>query len=118
MDISLEMAADVLGDTIRNTTRLLTIESIQKLIAQDFSLSFDLITGESRRHEVAEARHIAMYLCKHLTSSSLKTIGINFNGRDHSTVIHSVKKVEKKMKSNLVFSKLIKTLIYKAKNPE
>ena len=96
IDMSLDMASDVLGDTIRKTSRIITIESIQKLVAQHFSIPVNLITGTSRRKEVAEARHIAIYLCKQLTSSSLKTIGLNFNGRDHSTVIHSTHKIEKK----------------------
>ena len=109
-DISLEMASDVLGDTIRTTPKIISIESIIKIVAQYFSLHVDFITGMSRRKEVARARHIAIYLCKQLTSSSLKTIGLNFSRRDHSTVIHSVKKIEKKIQSDPSFAKLIQTL--------
>ncbi|MBN1291872.1 MAG: chromosomal replication initiator protein DnaA [Candidatus Latescibacteria bacterium] len=118
IDMSLEMAYDVLGDTIRKTSRIITIEYIQKLVAQHFSLPVNLITGTSRRKEVAEARHIAIYLCKQLTSSSLKTIGLNFSGRDHSTVIHSTQKIEKKLQSDSSFSKLIQSLTNQAKNAE
>jgi len=116
IDISLEMASDILGDTIRRTSRMITVESIKKLVAEHFSLPPDLLTSESRRKEVAKARHIAIYLSKQLTSSSLKTIGLNFGGRDHSTVIHSVHIVEKKMISDPLFSKLIHNLSTQAKN--
>ncbi|MCE5252106.1 chromosomal replication initiator protein DnaA [bacterium] len=115
-DISLQMASDILGDTFRKTSRTISIESIQKLISHHFSLSPDLIIGESRRKEVANARHIAMYLCKQLTSSSLKTIGLNFGNRDHSTVIHSIHLVEKKMNSEPAFLKLIQDLTNQTKN--
>jgi len=115
-DLSLEMASDVLGDTIRTTSKIITVESIKKVVADYFSLSIDIISGVSRRKEVARARHIAIYLSKQLTSSSLKTIGFNFNGRDHSTVIHSVQKIEKKIQSDPSFKKLIQSLSNQAKN--
>jgi chromosomal replication initiator protein len=116
-DISLEMAKDVLSDTIRKTSRLITIESIQNLISEYFSISNELITGESRKKEVAVARHIAIYLCKQLTASSLKTIGLHFGGRDHSTIIHSLKYIENNIASDPEFSKQIHLLSQKVKNP-
>lgn len=110
IDISLNMVSDILGDTIRKTNKPITIESIQKHIADYYLIPVEQIIGSSRRQEVAEVRQIAMYLCKQLTSSSLKTIGINFGGRDHSTVIHSVKKVESMINNDTIFSKTIQTL--------
>ena len=115
-DLSLEMASDVLGDTIRTTAKIITVESIKKVVADYFTMPVELISGVSRRKEVARARHIAIYLSKQLTSSSLKTIGLNFNGRDHSTVIHSVHKIEKNIKSDLFFEKLIQSLTNQVKN--
>lgn len=115
-DLSLEMASDVLGDTIRTTSKIITVESIKKVVADYFTLPVELISGVSRRKEVARARHIAIYLSKQLTSSSLKTIGLNFNGRDHSTVIHSVQKIDKQIKSDPSFEKLIQSLTNQAKN--
>lgn len=117
-DISLDMAADVLGDTIRKTSRQITIEFIQKLVADHFSISPNLIIGESRRKEVALARHVAIYLCKQFTASSLKTVGLHFGGRDHSTVIHSLRYMEKNILTDTSLSKHIHTLTLKIKNPE
>ena len=115
-DITLEIASKVLGDTFRKKTKIITIEYLQKLVAEHFSLTDDLIMSNSRRKEVAIARHIAMYLCKKLTDSSLKTIGLHFGGRDHSTVIHSLKNVENKYLKDPKLSKYIQTLIEKSKN--
>jgi chromosomal replication initiator protein len=117
-DISLEMAADVLGDTIRKTSRHITIESVQKLISEHFNITRDLISGESRRKEVALARHIAIYLSKQFTASSLKTIGLHFSGRDHSTVIHSIKYIERRIKEDPQFAKDISSLSQRVKNPD
>ena len=117
-DISLDMAVDVLGDTIRKTSRHITIEFIQKLVSDHFSIPLPLLTGESRRKEVALARHIAIYLCKQLTASSLKTIGLHFGGRDHSTVIHSLRYMEKNISSDTSISRQVNALIQKTKNPD
>jgi chromosomal replication initiator protein len=117
-DISLDMAVNILGDTIRKTSRLITIEYIQKLVADHFSLSINMIIGESRHKEVAIARHVAMYLSKQLTDSSLKTIGLHFGRRDHSTVIHSIRYMEKKILSDTSLAKQVHTLTEKAKNPD
>ncbi len=117
-DISLEMAADVLGDTIRKTSRFITIESVQKLVSEHFNITRDLISGESRRKEVALARHIAIYLSKQFTASSLKTIGLHFGGRDHSTVIHSIKYIERRIEEDPLFAKDISSLSQRVKNPD
>lgn len=114
-DISLDMAADVLGDTIRRTSRHITIEFIQKLVAEHFGIAPALIIGESRRKEVALARHIAIHLCKQFTGSSLKTIGLHFGGRDHSTVIHSLRYMEKNILSDPSLAKQVQSLVQKAK---
>ena len=110
------MASEVLGDTIRKRYSLITIEFIQKLVSDHFSLQLNSLIGNSRRKEVALARHIAIYLSKQLTDSSLKTIGLHFGGRDHSTVIHSLHKVEKTLLKDISIANNIQTLIEKAKN--
>jgi chromosomal replication initiator protein len=117
-DISLNMAIDVLGDTIRKTSRHITIEFIQKLVSDHFSIPLALLTGESRRKEIALARHIAIFLCKQLTASSLKTIGLHFGGRDHSTIIHSLRYMEKNISSDSSISRQVNSLIQKTKNPD
>jgi chromosomal replication initiator protein len=117
-DISLEMAKEVLGDTIRKTTPLITIEFVQKMVAEHFSIPLNSLMSNSRRKEVAVARHIAIYLAKQLTSSSLKTIGLHFGGRDHSTVIHSLRKAERIMAKDSTISNHVETLIHKAKSSQ
>lgn len=114
-DITLDMAQEVLGDTLMKQTPLITIEYIQKMVADHFSLALTALIGNSRRKEVAVARHIAMYICKQLTDSSLKTIGLHFGGRDHSTVIHSLHNVEKKLLKDASIANHIHTLIEQAK---
>jgi chromosomal replication initiator protein len=71
--------------------------------------------SNSRRKEVALARHIAIYLSKQLTDSSLKTIGLHFGGRDHSTVIHSLKIMESTLKSDIDLNRNVQLLTEKAK---
>ena len=115
-DISLEIATRVLSDTIKKSPSIITIEYIQKLVAEYFSIKPDIIIGNSRRKEVAIARHIAMFLCKQLTDSSLKTIGLHFGRRDHSTVIHSLRTVENKYLNDSSLSKHIDILTEKAKS--
>lgn len=117
-DLTLDMAQEVLGDTIIRNSRLITIESIQKVVAKHLSLSPDQLIGNSRRKEVAFARHVAIFLCKQLTSSSLKTIGLHFGGRDHSTIIHSLNRIDKDLKTDKDLEGTIQTLTEKIKNAE
>jgi len=115
-DICLDMAKRVLGEMFMKKTKPITIESIQKIVSDYFSITNNLLMGNSRRKEVAVARHIAIYLSKKLTDSSLKTIGLHFGGRDHSTVIHSINNVEKKYMKDATLSKHIMNLTDKARN--
>lgn len=115
-DISLDMAAHVLGDSLQSQPSIITIESIQKLTAGHFSIPENDIISNSRRKEVAVARHIAIYLCKQLTNSSLKTIGLHFGGRDHSTVIHSIRTVETKYLKDPSLAAQVRQLKEKAKH--
>jgi chromosomal replication initiator protein len=115
-DITLDMAMEVLGDTMRKHAPLITIEYIQKLVAEHFGLPLNALMSNSRRKEVASARHIAIYLAKQLTDSSLKTIGLHFGGRDHSTVIHSLRKAETEIIRDSGLASHVETLVQKARN--
>ncbi|MCD6307899.1 MAG: chromosomal replication initiator protein DnaA [Candidatus Latescibacteria bacterium] len=115
-DICLDMAHRVLGEMFTKKTKPITIESIQKLVSDYFTIPNNLLMGNSRRREIAVARHIAIYLAKKLTDSSLKTIGLHFGGRDHSTVIHSINNVEKKYMKDPTLSKHIMHLTDQARN--
>ena len=92
--IDLDFAVATLGEVLRGSQKRVTIDEIQKLVSQHFELKpLDLISAR-RARVVARPRQIAMYLAKRLTTRSLPEIGRKFGGRDHSTVIHAVRRVE------------------------
>ena len=92
--IDLDFAVATLGDVLRGAQRRVTIDEIQKLVSQHFELKpLDLVSAR-RARAVARPRQIAMYLAKRLTTRSLPEIGRKFGGRDHSTVIHAVRRIE------------------------
>ena len=93
-DLNLELAKEVLRDLLQDVQLNLTIEEIQRIVCEYLDIDEDLIRAKTRKREVVRARQIAMYFCKEMTQHSLKTIGLHFGGRDHSTVIHAVKTVE------------------------
>ena len=92
--IDLEFATATLGEVLRGAQKRVTIDEIQKLVSQHFELKpLDLVSAR-RARAVARPRQIAMYLAKRLTTRSLPEIGRKFGGRDHSTVIHAVRRIE------------------------
>ena len=93
-EISLDMAADVLKDLLRANNRRITVEEIQKKVAEHFNIKLSDMHSAKRARNLARPRQIAMFLTKQLTTSSLPEIGRKFGGRDHTTVMHAVKKVE------------------------
>lgn len=96
-DISLDVAKEIYGDMISRKDQRVTIQFIQQKVAESFNTSPNQLTAHTRKRDVSHPRSIAMYLCKKWTKQSLRTIGLDFGGRDYSTVIHSFKKVEAEM---------------------
>ena len=92
--ISLEMTQEVLRDLLRANDRRVTIEDIQKRVAAHFNIRFADMHSARRARAVARPRQVAMYLAKQLTSRSLPEIGRKFGGRDHTTVMHAVRRIE------------------------
>ena len=92
--ISLEMTQEVLADLLRSTERRITIDEIQKKVAEHFNIRLADMHSARRARAVARPRQVAMYLAKQLTPRSLPEIGRKFGGRDHTTVIHAVRKIE------------------------
>jgi len=92
--ITLEMTQEVLADLLRSTERRITIDEIQKRVAEHFNIRVADMHSARRARAVARPRQVAMYLAKQLTPRSLPEIGRKFGGRDHTTVIHAVRKVE------------------------
>ncbi|WP_235830167.1 chromosomal replication initiator protein DnaA [Algihabitans albus] len=92
--VTLETTQEVLTDLLRANDRRVTIEEIQRKVAEHFNIRISDMHSARRARSVARPRQIAMYLAKQLTSRSLPEIGRKFGGRDHTTVMHAVKKVE------------------------
>ncbi|MBT3932459.1 MAG: chromosomal replication initiator protein DnaA [Rhodospirillaceae bacterium] len=92
--VTLETTQDVLHDLLRANDRRVTIEEIQKRVAEHFNIRLADMHSARRARAVARPRQVAMYLAKQLTSRSLPEIGRKFGGRDHTTVMHAVRKVE------------------------
>jgi len=99
-EITVELAKEVLKDTIRNGTKQVTMEQIQRKVAASHNLSFETLCSKRKTQEIALARQVAMYLARSLTNNSLKTIGLHFGGRDHSTVIHACTQVAENLKKD------------------
>jgi chromosomal replication initiator protein len=110
-DISMSLAQEVLRDVLRHDDRAVTIDAIQKFVAEYYRLKLNDLKSKNNSKSVALPRQVAMYLCKSLTSASLPEIGKNFGGKHHSTVIHSVRKVEDMRKRDGAFNTLINTLL-------
>jgi chromosomal replication initiator protein len=99
-EIDLHFTKSTLKDIIRYNTKQLTLDTIEKAVCGYFSITPNDLKGKSKKKEIAVGRQIAMYLSKDMTDSSLKTIGLHFGGRDHSTVIHAINTIEKKIDSS------------------
>jgi chromosomal replication initiator protein len=92
--VTIETTQDVLHDLLRANDRRVTIEEIQKRVAEHFNIKISDMHSARRARAVARPRQVAMYLAKQLTSRSLPEIGRKFGGRDHTTVMHAVRKIE------------------------
>lgn len=93
-EITLDMTQECLADILRDSDRKITIDEIQRKVADHFNLRISDLLSARRARAVARPRQVAMYLSKRLTSKSLPDIGRKFGGRDHTTVIHAVKRIE------------------------
>ena len=93
-EITLDMTQDCLADILRASERKITIEEIQRQVAEHYNIRLSDLVGPKRVRSFARPRQVAMYLCKQLTSRSLPEIGRRFGGRDHTTVMHGVRRIE------------------------
>ena len=110
-EINQEMAQDLLKDLLRSSQKKVNIEEIQKRVSQHFNVKMSDMSSARRSRTIARPRQIAMYLSKNLTSRSLPEIGRRFGNRDHTTVIHAVKKVEELRSKDLSFDEDVQLLI-------
>lgn len=109
-EITLDTAQEFLGDIVRANNKKVTIDEIQRKVADHFSIKLADMFSSKRAKQIAHPRQIAMYLAKHLTVSSLPDIGRKFGGRDHSTVIHAINKITKEIETNYELSEDVKLL--------
>ena len=98
--ITVELAKEVLKNTLKGADRELTIEGIQKTICDYYNIKIGDLKAKRRTKNIAIPRQVAMYLCRKYTETSFPAIGDKFGGRDHSTVIHASKTIEKKIKQD------------------
>ncbi len=90
-EITLELAQDCLSDILRASDRKVTIEEIQRKVAEHYNIRLADLVGPKRSRQIARPRQMAMYLAKQLTTRSLPEIGRRFGGRDHTTIMHGVR---------------------------
>ncbi len=100
----------MLHDLLRANDRRITIEEIQKRVAEHFNIRVADMHSARRARQVARPRQVAMYLAKQLTARSLPEIGRKFGGRDHTTVMHAVKKIEELQASDSSFAEDVELL--------
>jgi chromosomal replication initiator protein len=110
-EISLELTQEVLKNVIDQDAKAVTIETIQRFVSDYYQLKVADLKSRNNSKSIAMPRQIAMYLCKSLTNASLPEIGRSFGGKHHSTVIHSLKKVEDLRKRDGDFNSLISNFL-------
>ncbi len=93
-EINLELTQECLADILRTSDRKITVEEIQRKVSEHFNIRLSDLIGPKRVRSFARPRQIAMYLAKQLTTRSLPEIGRRFGGRDHTTVMHGVRRIE------------------------
>lgn len=114
-DVDMELAKEVIRNFVTTINKEITVEFIQQLVAEHFSVPVDKLHHETRKRNIVIARQLSMYLAKKLTNKSLKSIGEQFGGRDHSTVIYSCKAVQDMMDTDIVFKDTVEEVEKKLK---
>jgi len=114
-EINLDLAKEALRDLLKAQARPISIDLIQEAVTTRFNLKLSDMKARKRTDAVAYPRQIAMYLSRELTPASLPEIGNAFGGRDHTTVIHAINKIEQKMKQDTDLAATIESLIQQVK---
>jgi chromosomal replication initiator protein len=105
------VAQAAMKDLMDAPEKRLSIETVQKFVADHYKVKISDLKARNNSRSVTIPRQVAMYLAKHLTTSSLPEIGRGFGGKHHSTVIHSIRKVEMDRKADSDFDRLLNSLI-------
>lgn len=110
-DITLDTTRDILKDLLRTNSRVITIEQIQKKVAERYNIRISDLSSSNRQRSIARPRQIAMYLSKTLTTKSLMEIGKKFGKKDHTTVMHAIKKIEQLCATDASIDEEVRLLI-------
>ncbi len=109
-EVDVDLAKNVIKNFVTQINKEITLDFIKGLVAEYFSVPVEKLGGKTRKRQIVIARQLSMYLAKNLTDKSLKAIGEMFGGRDHSTVIYSIKTVQDLMETDLVFKDTVSDL--------
>lgn len=113
--ITLDLARQMIDKFVKNTTREISIDYIQKVICDYFNLPIELMISKTRKREIVQARQLAMYFSKKLTKASLATIGLHCGNKDHATVLHACRTVNNLQDTDKQFKGYIEELEKKIK---
>jgi len=108
--IDIGLTKEVVKNFVTEINKEITVEFIQQLVAEHFSVAVEKLQSKTRKRSIVIARQLSMYLAKNLTDKSLKSIGETFGGRDHSTVIYSCRTVQDLMETDIIFKDTVQEL--------
>ena len=109
-EVDIDLAKNLMQNFVHKVSKEISIDSVQKVVCDFIGIKLDDLIAQSRKRDIVQARQLAMYFAKELTNQSLKTIGLHFGGRDHSTVIHSLQTVNNLMDTDKDFNKQVQVL--------
>jgi chromosomal replication initiator protein len=115
-EMNLDLAKEVVFGITNFEPKQLTVDDIKEMVSKYFKVPEELIVSKTRKHEVALARQMAMYLTKQFTQLSLKTIGSHFGNRDHSTVLHSCQMIDNYLVTDRSVKQSYENLVQKIKH--
>jgi len=112
-EITLDLAKTLVENYVKNTKREVSIDYIQKVVSDYFSMDVETLQSKTRKRHIVQARQLAMYFSKKLTKASLASIGSQIGKRDHATVLHACKTVDNLSTTDKQFKKYVEDLTQK-----
>ncbi len=109
-NIDIDLAKEVIQKFVTQDNKGISVENIAKLVAEHFQVPVETLSSKTRKRDIVIARQLSMYLAKNYTEDSLKSIGANFGGKDHSTVIYSINTVRDLIDTDTIFKDLVSEL--------
>jgi len=108
--ITLELAKQMIGKFVKNTSREISIDYIQKVVCEFFNIPVEMIYSKTRKREIVQARQLSMYFSKKHTKSSLASIGLHCGNKDHATVLHACRTVNNLVETDKQFRQFVEEL--------